>query len=76
MTEVTSLSASRVPATSVKVGDRIALVGLTYFTVEWARMWEDGGVYLAGLRSTGEPHVSTLSAGALVSRVSAAEVSQ
>lgn len=69
MADTKSLSSARVPATDIRVGDRIALIGLVYFTVEWMRAWEDGGVSMAGVRSTGEPHTTSLSAGARVSRV-------
>lgn len=67
---MSSLSAVRVPATEIVMGDRVHLVGLIYFTVEWVgRHPEDGSVYLAGTTSKGLPHVSSLSEGARVSRV-------
>lgn len=69
MSNPASLSARRVLATDIRVGDRIALIGTLYFTVEWVRVWEDGGVSMAGVRSNGQPHTNSVSSGALVSRV-------
>jgi len=69
MTEVLSISATRVPATDIRVGDKVVVFGMVYCTVEWVRQWSDGGVYLAGIRNTGEPHVSNLSAGAKIPRI-------
>ena len=66
---ITSISASRVPATDIRVGDAVALTGLVYFTVEWIRTGEDGSVFMAGLRSNGSPHVNTLTPDAMASRV-------
>lgn len=66
---VTSISAKRVPATTIKVGDEIALIGLIYFTVEWVRADDDGAVYMAGISSKGRPHVTSTSEAAMVSKV-------
>lgn len=59
----------RVLATEIKVGDRISLIGRVWFTVEWIRADQDGGVCMAGIRSTGEAHINRLSAHAKVDRI-------
>lgn len=70
MTEVLGISATRVPATDIKVGDQVALYHLTYFTVEWVRTDpESGSTLMAGLTNAGKPHTSHLSEHAKVSRI-------
>jgi hypothetical protein len=69
MPDVTSLSAVRIPAAEVQLGDRLVVIGKMYFTVEWKRIGPRGDIFLAGLRSNGEPHTSSMSPAAMVNRV-------
>lgn len=63
------MKTERVPATEIKVGDTIVLIGDLTIVVEWIRTWSDGGISMAGVRSNGEPHTNSLSAQAKVTRV-------
>jgi hypothetical protein len=66
---VSEFNTERVPAIDIKVGDTVVLVGSITAVVEWTRVWSDGGVSLAGKRSTGEPFTNCLSTGAMMTRV-------
>lgn len=60
---------TRVPATEIKVGDTIEVIGDVTAKIEWVRKWADGGMSLAGVRSNGEAHTNSLTAGAKVTRI-------
>ena len=58
----------RVPASEIKLGNRIAIMGDMHVVVEWIGV--NGDVtFIAGKRLDGRAHVSSLSDGALVEKV-------
>ena len=60
---------SRVEADVIVVGDRVAISNIMSFEVEWIRQDEGGYIYMAGVKDNGNPHVSTTTPGALVTRL-------